>query len=80
MPGVELRATNGHWVVVFEDRNPCPAVLQYLNPSASVEVPVSLPAALEPAAYRVRFPSIGVREDGGFVTATQVGDSFVVRP
>jgi hypothetical protein len=77
---IERFAAGGQWVVVYADRNPCPAVLQHLDPWASKEIAVQLPSSLQPEAHRVRFPSIGESKDGAFVMAAQVGDSFVVRP
>lgn len=77
---LEQRNDDGEWVVVHEDQAVCAAVLQYLDPWASREVTIPLPAELEPAAHRIRFPSIGVPYEDGFIMATQVGDSFVVQP
>lgn len=70
------------WQVVHQEENPCPAVLEYLDPFQSREASVVLPENLQMAAHRVRFPAIGVRQgdEEPFVTAIQVGDSFTVVP
>ena len=77
---LERQTPAGAWIVVYQDERPCPAVLQFLEPWASRQLAVPLPATLAPAAHRLRFPSIGVPKDGDFATATQFGDSFLVQP
>ena len=77
---LEQRSAAGQWIVVYEDPSPCPAVVRFLEPGASELVEVLLPVALRRAAHRIRFPSIGLPQDGRFVTATQIGDGFLVHP
>lgn len=76
---LEEQSADRDWVLVYQDADPCPAVLEYLKPWASREVAVALPEDLQPGTHRVRFPSIGVGREGAFVTAQQIGDNFEIR-
>jgi hypothetical protein len=76
---LERRTTSELWIVTYEDPRPCPAVLEYLEPGASVRLDVLIPAHLPTGVYRLRFPSIGITMDDRFVTATHLGDNFFIR-
>lgn len=79
---IERQAQGGEWHLVYEVQNPCPAVLEYLEPFASREASVIVPADAAFAPHRARYPAIGVRrgDEKPFIPAAQVGDSFVVQP
>lgn len=79
---LERQAPGGAWHVVYRDENPCPAVLEYLEPFATRQASVTLPQDAAIAPHRPRFPSIGAQrgDEEVFIPAAQVGDSFVVQP
>lgn len=79
---LERQGRGGGWQVVYQDQNPCPAVLEYLEPFASRQASVMLPDDLGFGPHRARFPSIGARwgDEEPFIPAAQVGDSFVIQP
>jgi hypothetical protein len=75
------RQSQDEWHLVYEDQNPCLAVLEHLEPFATRQTSVTLPDNLEFAPHRARFPSIGARrgDPEEFIPAAQVGDSFVIQ-
>jgi hypothetical protein len=79
---LERQKSNGSWQRVYQDPNPCQALLQFLDGYASRRVTISLPPSLAAGAYRTRFPSIGRRigDEEPFLVATQLGGAFLVRP
>jgi hypothetical protein len=79
---LERQRRPGAWQLVYQDQNPCPAVLEYLEPDESRQVSLTLPRDLDPAPHRARFPSIGApsSDELEFIPAQQIGDSFVVQP
>jgi hypothetical protein len=79
---LERQGRGGGWQVIYQDQNPCPAVLEYLEPFASRQASVILPDGLGLGPHRARFPSIGATrgDQEAFIPAAQVGDSFDIRP
>ena len=79
---LERQAAGGDWQVVYQSEDPCPAVLEYLEPFATRQTSVTLPLEAATAPHRARFPSIGARrgDEEIFIPAVQFGESFVVRP
>jgi hypothetical protein len=75
------RQSQGEWHLVYQDQNPCLAVLEHLEPFATRKTSVTLPDNLEFGPHRARFPSIGARrgDPEEFIPAAQVGDGFVIQ-
>jgi hypothetical protein len=79
---LERQGQDGEWHLVYQDQNPCPAVLEYLEPLATRQASVTLPDDVAFGAHRARFPSIGARrgDEEAFILAAQIGDSFDIQP
>lgn len=75
---LERLGLHGEWHIVYQDENPCPAILTYLEPLASRQTAVTLPDDLSPGPHRARFPSIGASDSDQetFIVAHQFGGSF----
>jgi len=79
---LERQARGGDWHIVYQEEDPCPAVLEYLEPFATRQTSVTLPHDAAIAPHRARFPRIGVRrgDEEAFILAEQIGEGFLIQP